>query len=137
MSVRQHPILSLKTALRARLAANPDVTALVGAAIHDAPPRGLEPPYLAFADASARENGTSDAGGAIIDCEVTALTRERGSAAALAVIAAVEAAFADPLPALAEHRLVALDLIETRTRHDPAASLTRATLRLRAYTEPL
>jgi hypothetical protein len=136
MTVPLHPILSLKAALRTRLLADPDLAALIGGGVHDAPPRGLDPPYLALGDARLTENGASLAEGAIIDCELVGVTRERGSAGALELAAAVAAALADPLPTLSAHRLVALDLRQVETRHDPASGLTRAILRLRAFTEP-
>lgn len=137
MPVPAHPILSLKEALRARLLAAPDLSALIGTGVHEAPPRGLAPPYLVLGDANARENGTSDGAGTIIDGSLVAFTRERGTAEALAIVASVEAVLADPLPVLAGYRLVALDLREAETRHDPETSLTRADIRFRAFIEPL
>jgi Protein of unknown function (DUF3168) len=124
MSVPVHPIAALKAAL-------------LGAAIHDVPPRGALPPYLAFGEALARENGTVERDGAILELDLVAVTTERGSEAALAIASAVATALGGNLPALEEHRLVALDIRRTATRHDPATSLTRATLRLSAFTEPL
>lgn len=137
MSVPLHPIAALKAALRAHLLADADVAALLGAAIHDVPPRGASPPYLAFGEALARDNGTVERDGAILELDLVAVTTERGSEAALAIASAVATALGGNLPALEEHHLVALDIRRTATRHDPATSLTRATLRLSAFTEPL
>lgn len=137
MSVPIHPIAALKAALRTHLLADADVAALLGAAIHDVPPRGALPPYLAFGEAFARENGTVERDGAVIEFDLVAITSERGSEAALVIASAVATALGGNLPALEGHRLVALDIRRTLTRHDPATALTRATLRLSAFTEPL
>lgn len=132
-----HPILSLKAALRAGLLADAAVSAALGTAIYDAPPRGEAPPYLMLGDGIARENGTNDADGRIIDLELVIVTSERGSSQALTLAGVVEERL--PLLALAPdgHRLVTLILRETLVRQDVANSLTRAILRLRAFTETL
>lgn len=137
MSIPAHPIAALKAALRARLLADTDVAGLVGTAIYDAPPRGALPPYLAFGEALARENGTVERDGSVIEADLVAITSERGTETALNIASAITAALGGAGPAMEGHRLVALEVSRTLARHDPATSLTRATLRLRAFTEPL
>ncbi len=128
-----HPVHALKAALRARLTTNVGVTNLIGTAVHDAPPRGSEPPFLLLGDAQLRENSTNEAEGVIVDLDLIAVTRERGSAEALAILHAVQAALgASPL-VVAEHQPSLIFIRETLTRHDEAKSLTRATARLRAF----
>jgi hypothetical protein len=128
-----HPVHALKAALRTRFSTNSALTALIGTAVHDAPPRGTEPPFLLLGDAQLRENGTSEAEGVIVDLDLVAVTRERGSAEAVAILHAVQAAIATaPLP-VAEHQLSLILIRETFVRHDEAKALTRATARLRAF----
>ncbi len=128
-----HPVHALKAALRTRLTTSSAVTALIGTSVHDAPPRGTEPPFLLLGDAQLRENGTNEAEGVIVDLDLVAVTRERGTAQALAILHAVQAAIATAPLAVAEHQLPVLLIRETLVRHDEAKSLTRATARLRAF----
>lgn len=44
-----HPIVALQAALLAALGADAQLTALLGTAMYDAPPRGATPPYLVIA----------------------------------------------------------------------------------------
>lgn len=137
MSITSHPIASLKAMLRAHLLADGDITGLTGAAIFDAPPRGTPPPYILLGDAVAIDNHALDHQGVIIELDVLAYTSERGTAGVLALASALEAALSQPLPALVDHRLIALEIRQSATRHDVATALSRVALRLRAFTEPL
>lgn len=130
-----HVLTSLKTALRARLLASPEITALIGTAIHDMAQKTANPPYLAFGNAVIRDQSSTLGSGTIIDLEIVAVAHERGTTRGLALIAALEAALGDPLPTLDTHRLIALERLETRVQHDAEKNLVRTTLRLRAYTE--
>lgn len=132
-----HPILALKEAIRARLLATSAVTALLGQGVHDAPPRGAEPPYLVLGDALLRENGTNEAEGFIAELDLVAITRERGTRAALELAGVIETALlASPL-AISGHQASLLFIRETIARHDEAKSLSRVTLRLRSHLYPL
>jgi hypothetical protein len=132
-----HPILALKEAMRARLLATPAVTSLIGQGVHDAPPRGSEPPYLVLGEALARENGTHEAEGWIIEIELIAFTRERGTRSALALAGVIETALLTGPLAVSGHHISVFHVRETVTRHDEAKSLSRAALRLRAFLHPL
>ena len=132
-----HSIVSLKAAIRANLLAYAPLNAALGGAVHDAPPRGLNPPYLVLGDASARENATNDADGRVIDLDMQVFTRERGSAAALSIATMIEERLANAALTLNGHHLVGMAIRETQTRHDATKDLTRASLKLRAYTHPL
>jgi len=137
MSVPVHPIASLKAAIRTRLMANADLVALIGNAIHDAPPRGISPPYLVLGDADAREAGTPERDGLKIELEITAVTAERGTAAALAIASAVSVALQTPLPSSDGQHLMVLAFRQMSTRYDPTLQLARVVQRLSAFTEPL
>jgi hypothetical protein len=132
-----HPIASLKAALRAHLLADSAVTVLIGSAIHDQAPRDLDPPYLVFGPADARENATNDGDGRIVDLELQLFTFERGSAVGLAAASVIEASLAASGLTLTDHRLVLLTLRETQVRQDATRQLTRVNLRYRSFTEPL
>lgn len=132
-----HPILALKQAIRTRLLATNPVMAIVGEAVHDAPPRGAEPPYIVLGDALMRENGTNEAEGFIAELELLAITRERGTRLALELAGIIETALlASPL-AISGYQASVLFVRETVARHDEAKSLSRVTLRLRAFLHPL
>jgi hypothetical protein len=76
---------------------------------------------------------TNEAEAVVVDLDLVAVTRERGSAEALAILHAAQVAIgASPL-AVAEHRLSLILIRETLVRHDEARALTRATARLRAF----
>ncbi|KAF0227829.1 MAG: hypothetical protein FD175_2535 [Beijerinckiaceae bacterium] len=137
MSIASHPVASLKAMLRAHLLADAAITGITGTAVFETPPRGTKPPYILLGDAVAAENDAVEYQGAIIDLDIVAYAAERGTAGVLALASALEAALAQPLPVLVDHRLVALEIRQSATRHDVAAALSRATLRLRAITEPL
>ncbi|SON54884.1 hypothetical protein HDIA_1343 [Hartmannibacter diazotrophicus] len=86
---------ALQQALRTLLLADGALASLVGTRIHDGPPaRTGDLPFLAFANAEARDWSTGDAGGQRVDLKLEAVSREGGRAEALAVIEAVEAAVA-------------------------------------------
>ncbi len=137
MSVPPHPVASLKAAIRSHLSADADVVALIGTAVFEVPPRGAEPPYLVLGDALSRDVDAVGGEGSEHELDLLVVTSERGSAAALLLASAVETALQSTLPALDGHHLVSLEIRRTATRHDAATSLTRAMLRLRAFTEPL
>jgi nitrate/nitrite-specific signal transduction histidine kinase len=130
-----HAISALKTALRAHLAGHAPLASALSGGLHDAPPRNASPPYLGMADASLRENATNDADGWIVEIDLAVHTAERGTERALAIVRLIEQRLETPF-SLAAHRLVLLTLRETLVRHDPAKSITRAALRLRAFIEP-
>lgn len=132
-----HPILSLKAAIRAHLLGHAPLSAALGGAVHDAPPRGANPPFLVLGDALSRENATNEADGRIIELELQVFTKERGSAAALALCSLIEERLVNAALTLDGHTLVHLLIRETQTRHDAKNDLTRASLKLRAFTHPL
>jgi hypothetical protein len=132
-----HPILALKEAIRVRLLASAPVTDIIGQSVHDAPPRGAEPPYLVLGDALLRENGTNEAEGFIAELDLLAITRERGTRSALQLAGVIETALLESPLAIGGYHASVLFIRETIARHDEAKSLSRVTLRLRAFLHPV
>jgi hypothetical protein len=137
MSIPLHPIASLKQGLRAQLLADGDIAARIGTAIFDTPPRGAKPPYLILGDAIGRDDGALEAEAMVVEFDLHAITSERGTALALDLVACIETMLRGPMPLLPDHHPVSLDVRHMAVRHDAATSITRATLRLRAFVEPL
>lgn len=135
MSVSIHALSAFKTTLRSHVLAQPDVSALIGAAFHDMPQKTANPPFLAFGNAVMRDDSSLLGESMQIDLDVVAVAHERGTTRALALLCALENALEAPLPPLVEHRLVALERPEARVQHDPDNNLVRASYRLRAYIE--
>lgn len=137
MAIPPHAIASLKAAIRTRLFADPDLAGLLGSGIHETLPRTASPPFAVFGDATLRDNGASEAPGSIIELDLLVFARERGTVDALVLSSAIGKALDDPLPTLAGHHLVALEIGQTSLRHDTERAATRTVMRLRAFTEPL
>ncbi len=129
-----HPVLALRAALRARLAADAALLALLdGPRIWDEPPRGEEPPFVTFGEASARD---WPPGGHRHGLALIAWSRQGGDAETLAVLDRLEALCADAPLVLDGHRLVLLAVAGTDVPRPDKAGLRRAVLRLSALTEP-
>jgi Protein of unknown function (DUF3168) len=132
-----HPVQALKAAMRATLLADNALALALANAIHEAPPRSQNPPYLVLGDGTMRENDTNDSAGYIIDLDLILITHERGGQQALSLAHKVQTRLESGALTLSEYRLVLLTLRETQTRSDAVKSLTRAVLKWRAFLEPL
>lgn len=128
-------LLNLKTALKAHLAGHAPLMAELSGGLHEAPPRGSQPPFLVMGDGVVRENGTNDAESVIAELELHLFTAERGSARALAITALIEARLASQ-PAMSGGRIVLLHMRDVTLKHDPAKAQTRAAMRLRVFIDP-
>jgi Protein of unknown function (DUF3168) len=136
------PIQSLKSAIRARLSADPAVLALLRAPkISDDPPREAALPHISFGAAEARENGTSSDEGHSTDLTLVVTARENGSAEALAIADAASTSLRGLPAALTGHRLVNLIIraVEPQqVKSTPRVGETyRVLIRIRAVTEVL
>ncbi len=132
------PIVTLKDAIKAHLAADASLLALIREArIFADPPRHAAFPHLAFVAAEARENGTSSDDGHLIDMTMAVWSRHGGSVEGLAVAQAVSNALTTLPQALAGHRLVNLTVRAVEPQALKDGETWRTSLRLRAVTEVL
>jgi hypothetical protein len=137
---RPSPILALRTAIRARLVADAGLTALLGGQrVYDEPPRGTDPPYVVFGDASTQDWSATGVTGHSHALELVVWSAQGGDSEALGVAGALADLLADAPLALSGHRLVRLGIasqeVSRPDANDPSAALRRAIVRLSALTE--
>ncbi|MCA3563114.1 MAG: DUF3168 domain-containing protein [Methylocystis sp.] len=132
------PAAALKEAIRARLAADAGVLALLREPkVHLDPPRHVAYPFIACGEASQRDNGTSSEDGHITELAFAIWSRGGGSAEGLAIAdAAVASLTASPLSA-AGHRVVNLVVLGVQPQPLKEPDSWRTTIRLRIVTEVL
>jgi hypothetical protein len=129
----------LQAAVFRRLAGDPEVAALVGAAIHDAPlgPRADEatPDYVTLGEESVRANDTKTSRGAVHDFTVTAHSARDGFERVKRIAGAVCASLIDAPLELEAGRLVALRFLQAKAERGRAPEKRRVALRFRAVVD--
>lgn len=135
------PILALRTAIRARLVADAGLTGLLGGPrVYDEPPRGTDPPYIVFGNASAQDWSASGVDGHSHALDLVVWSDQGGDSEALGVAGVIAGLLVDAPLALSGHRLVRLRIagheVSRPGAGDPSAALRRAIVRLSALTEP-
>lgn len=113
--------LSLQEAIYEALTASPEVAALVGDRIWDAPPHADAPdaeagPYVTFGDETVDAWGAVGLVGAVHDLELSVHTRGGGFSEGKRIGAAVSDAIMEGLPPLAEGRVATSEFLSARTR---------------------
>ncbi|CAH1656758.1 conserved hypothetical protein [Hyphomicrobiales bacterium] len=132
------PVLALRRAILTRLAADADLTSILGGArIHDAVPRGASGVFVVFGETRCRDWSTMTDRGHEQHISLTVWSRVGGARPALAAAARIERLLHDASIPLAGHRLVNIRVTATDVRRDERADLARVTVRLRAVTECL
>jgi hypothetical protein len=129
-------VLALRKAMRARLAADPELTSRV-TGFFDEAPAGAVHPYVAFGDAQARDWSALLSPGVEQFIVLHVWTTQRGLAGALAIAQRLKAALDEAPLAVEGHRLVDLRFLSLETRRDNAGRFARASLRFRATLEIL
>ena len=131
------PVLALRRAILDAAGADAELRALMGGALrlYDEPPRGAEPVYALFGDATARDWSTDLDRGHEQDFSLVVWSERGGARAALSVAERFAAILDDAPLTLQGHRLVNLRATELASARDKDSGLTRVTLRLRAVTE--
>jgi len=129
--------VGLQAGVFARLAADPELTALVGTAIYDAPPP-LAPEateYVLLGEETVRANGTKTSNGALHDFSVVVHSGRDGFEGVKRVAAAVCAALVDAPLVLAAGHLVALRFLRAGAERGAAPAKRTVTLRFRAVVD--
>lgn len=131
-------IVALRKAIRARLIDDSALMAMLGGMrIFDEAPRGTQPPYVTFGDASARDWSTNTDRGVEHFVVIEVWSEQRGEREALSIAARVQDLLDDATLALEDHRLVNLRYARLETRRENQGRFARASLRFRAVTETL
>lgn len=129
--------LALRAAIRARLAGDTALVALLGGPrVHDEPPRGSLPPYVVLGDCETRDLSGDDAPAAEHLVALEVWSREGGLSEALKVADGVARSLVGAALVLDGWRLVSLDWLATDAGRAGDAGLRRAEVRFRAVTEP-
>jgi hypothetical protein len=130
------PIVALKTAIQAQLAADAGVLALLRAPkVHAEPPRHPTYPYLAFVAAEARENGTSSDDGHVVELSLGVFTRGTGSNEGAEIGEAVRLSLAGLGSSLSGHRLANLIVRSVEPVAQRDGESWRTLVRIRSVTE--
>ena len=132
------PVIALRKAIRAQLAADAVLVAKLGGAnIFDEAPREATPPYVVFGDATARDWSSSTDRGTEQFAVLDVWSLQRGVREALDIADRVAAVLDDAALALDSHHLVNLRLVSQETKREASGRFARASLRFRAVTEAL
>lgn len=128
---------ALQRAVVARLEADPDVTAIIGAGrIFDRPLTRAEPPYLVLGESVTRDFSTGDDHGSEHRFEIEAWSKHNGRKQAVELADAVRAALHEADLTLENAVLINLRHEQTTSRRVPKIGLHVARLKFRAVTEP-
>ena len=129
-------VTALRRAVRARLAADAALSALTaGPKIFDETPRAVEPPYITFGDAQARDLSSTSYPGAEQVLVLQVWSAQGGAREALDIADRVTFLLDDAALTLAGHRLINLRLTAIEITREAEGRFFRAALRLRAVTE--
>ncbi|MDE2018598.1 MAG: DUF3168 domain-containing protein [Hyphomicrobiales bacterium] len=132
------PILDLRAGVRATLAADAALAALLGGPrVYDRAPPGALPPYVAFGDALARDWSTGTDRGFEALFSIDAWSSQPGEGEALAIADRCWTLLEDSAPTLSTWRAVNLRALAVETKRERAGRYLRATLRMRCVLEPL
>lgn len=127
---------ALQGAVYARLSTDAALAALIGTAIHDAPPPGTPPgTYVVLGAEEAFDRSDVTGPGAEHALTISVLSDAAGFMTAKTVAARVCAAMEDPLPPLATGRVVAVWFDRATARRLEGGLTQRIDLRFRARIE--
>lgn len=131
-----HPALELQAALLAALKADAELAALLAAdGIRDAPARGQAHPFVSIGDLVTRDPA-ADWPGREHRLTLTAWSRAGGRSELLRIMERAGVIFQDLPAALGAHRLVSLTRESERIDRGRDGRSWRATIGIRALTEP-
>jgi len=132
------PALALRRAIVAHLGADSALVALLaGAKIYDEAPRGVEPPYVLFAELQIRDWSTTESRGAEQLLTLAIVSTQRGTRDSLDLAQRVIDLLDEAPLILDGHALIDLRFQTLETRREQNGRFARANLRFRATTEYL
>jgi hypothetical protein len=132
------PVLALRRAIIARLAADAVLVGILGGPrVYDPVPRAAAGVYVTFGDLNCRDWSTATDQGHQQDATLVVWSKTGGAKPALAAAARIFALLHEADLALVGHHLVNLRVTATEARRDARADLDRVTLRLSAVTQVL
>jgi hypothetical protein len=124
---------ALQTAVYGQLTADPDLTALVGAAIYDALPSGTLPTlYVVLGSEDVRDASDKTGGGALHEFTVTVVTETAGFSTAKTAAAAVSDALVDADLTLSRGALVSLNFHKAKAARVGTGDVRQINLIFRA-----
>lgn len=130
--------LALQQAIFATLTGAPQLVALLGGPrVYDAAPQPVVFPYITFGVATIRDASSSTESADEHNITLNVWSRARGRKEAQTIAVMVRHLLHDQSLALMDHHLVNLRCELADCRRDPDGATIHASLRLRAFTEPL
>jgi hypothetical protein len=131
------PVLALRAAILARLAADTVLATQMGGTVrlHDEPPRGAEPVYAVFGKAEAKDWSSDGSRGHEQAAAIVVYAKAGSALSGLQAAERIAELLDDASLALLGHRLVALRVTAFAADRDETSNLARATVHLRAVTE--
>ncbi|MFV0279242.1 MAG: DUF3168 domain-containing protein [Rhodoblastus sp.] len=130
------PVLALRRAILQALAADAQLSAMLGGAhVYDEAPPGAPTPRVAFAETQTRDWSAQNSRGAEQFVVLTVWSGARGTREALDIADCIVARLDEAQLALAGHRLIDLRFMTTATRREQNGRYARADIRFRATTE--
>ncbi len=132
------PATALKQAIRDALVADATLLALLGGpAVFDEVPRQQAAPFIVFGESVTRDASSNTSRGHDTLLTLHVLSTRGGQREAQLIAARVEALLHDAALTLAGHQLANLTLASSESRRERNNEATRATLKFRAFTEPV
>lgn len=133
-----NPLMALRQAMLTRLTSDAVLLGLLGGArIGEEAQRPLMPPCIVFGEASVRDASASAMRAHEHQAALTVWTDSGGAEQAFAIADQIVASLETMGPTLDGHRLANLVALATEVRREKDGRLTRAVIRVRAFTEPL
>ena len=132
------PVLALRRAMLAALAADSALLSMLGGAhIYDEAPPGAPTPRIAFADVQTRDWSAQSSPGSEQMLTLTVWSGGRGARESLDIADRVIAVLDQAPLTLAGHSLIDLRFIALATKREQAGRYARADVRFRATTETI
>lgn len=133
-----NPMFALRQAMLARLSTDAILLGLLGGArINEETQRPPAPPCVTFGEASVRDASASAMRADEHQAVLTVWTDSGGAKQAFAIADQIVASLETMGPTLDGHRVANLVALATEVRREKDGRLTRAVIRVRAFTEPL